>query len=127
MLVLSLARGKRVAAPAPTWACGQLVEAPLRWTSAGFTKTLRLILEAVLRPQRTITFRRVGGIIVSASYRGSIPHLFDTALTTPIARTLTGAAIVSRRVQSGSLRSYVATLIALVALALVLARSGALS
>ena len=127
VLVLSLARGRHVAAPAPTWACGQLVEAPLRWSSAGFTKTLRLILEAVLRPQRTITVRRVGGIVVSASYRGAVPHLFDTALATPIAKTLSGAAIVSRRVQSGSLRGYVATLIALVALALVLARSGALS
>ena len=37
--------GSRVAAPAPTWACGQLVEPQLGWTSAGFTKPLRLVLE----------------------------------------------------------------------------------
>ena len=43
----------RAAAPRrrPAWACGQLVEPALAWTSAGFTKPLRLFLEAVLRPQ----------------------------------------------------------------------------
>ena len=51
---LSRLRGRRRAAPAPSWACGQLVEPALSWTSAGFTKPLRLVLEAVLRPQREI-------------------------------------------------------------------------
>jgi len=37
-----LLRGKRVAAPAPTWACGQLIQPQLLWTGAGFTKPLRL-------------------------------------------------------------------------------------
>ena len=32
---LALLRGRRAAAPAPTWACGQLVEPALGWTSAG--------------------------------------------------------------------------------------------
>ena len=123
---LLLARGKRVAAPAPTWACGQRVEPALRWTSAGFTKTLRLILEALLRPERAITVRRVGGIVISASYHGSVPHLFETALYRPVVKVSLTAAGIARRVQSGSLTGYVATLIALVALALVLARAGAL-
>lgn len=127
VLVLRLARGSRLAAPAPTWACGQLVEAPLRWTSAGFTKTLRLILEAVLRPTRQIVVRRERGVIVAASYSGGVPHVFDTMLAEPIRKTLAGAELIAQRVQSGSLRGYVGTLIALVALALILARSGALS
>ena len=57
---LVLVRGRRSAAPAPTWASGQLVESRLNWTSAGFTKPLRLVLEAVLRPQREITVRTRG-------------------------------------------------------------------
>src|SRR5205814_41243 len=44
---LLLLRGGRRALPAPTWACGQLVEPGLEWTSAGFTKPLRLVLEVV--------------------------------------------------------------------------------
>ena len=51
---LVLLRGRRGAAPAPTWACGQLVEPQLDWTSAGFTKPVRLVLESVLRPEREI-------------------------------------------------------------------------
>ena len=58
--VLFAVRGRRVAAPAPTWVCGQLVEPQLAWTSAGFTKPLRLVLEIVLRPQREIAVRDAG-------------------------------------------------------------------
>ena len=57
-----LLRGRRVAAPSPTWACGQLATPELLWTSAGFTKPLRLVLEVVLRPQRQITSRSEGGV-----------------------------------------------------------------
>ena len=60
---LALLRGRRSAAPAPSWACGQLVEPELRWTSAGFTKPLRLVLESILRPEREITVRSEGGVI----------------------------------------------------------------
>jgi len=81
----------------------------------------------VLRPTREIVVRNEGGVIVSASYRGGVPHLFDTMLARPIQKALAGAELMAQRVQSGSLRSYVATLIALVGLALILARSGALS
>ena len=42
--------GADAAAPAPTWACGQRLEPALRWTSAGFTKPLRLVLELRAAP-----------------------------------------------------------------------------
>ena len=51
------ARATRRAAPSPAWACGQRVVPALAWTSAGFTKPLRLMLEAVLRPRRELTVR----------------------------------------------------------------------
>ena len=65
--LLWLARGSRRAAPSPTWASGQPIEPPLLWTSAGFSKPLRLVLEAVLRPEREIETtttrrRRAGGV-----------------------------------------------------------------
>src|SRR5207248_2786896 len=70
---LLLMRGRRVAAPSPTWACGQLVETPLNWTSAGFTKPLRLVLEVVLRPRREITTRAEGGVVQEVTYQGHVP------------------------------------------------------
>ena len=39
------------------------MEPQLRWTSAGFTKPLRLVLEVVLRPEREISVRTDGGVV----------------------------------------------------------------
>src|SRR5207302_304093 len=73
----------RAAAPAPPWACGQLVEPQLYWTSAGFTKPLRLVLEAILRPQREIEVRVAGGLVQEVSYSGRVPQLLDERLYRP--------------------------------------------
>ena len=117
-------RGRRVAAPAPTWVSGQLVEPVLGWTSAGFTKPLRLVLEAVLRPQREITSRVDAGVLQEVSYRGHVPHLIEERLYVPAARLSLAAAAWARRLQSGSLGTYVAYLIALVLVLLAAARIG---
>ena len=121
---LMLLRGKRSAAPAPTWACGQRLEPELRWTSAGFTKPLRLVLEAVLRPQREIARRSEGGVLQEVSYSGHVPHLIDHHLYAPLARLSLTAAAYVRRLQSGSLGTYVAYLAGLVLVLLALIRAG---
>ena len=120
--ILWLARGSRRAAPSPTWACGQPVEPPLLPTSAGFTKPLRLVLEAVLRPQREIETTASGGVVQEVSYAGRVPHLIDVHLYRPVTVGALLAASWARRLQSGSLGTYVAYLIGLV-LALLLAIS----
>jgi hydrogenase-4 component B len=122
--VLALVRGARTAVPAPTWASGQRVEPALSWTSAGFTKPLRLVLEAVLRPQREIATRTERGVVQEVSYSGSVPHLIDEHLYAPAARAALGAAAHARRLQTGSLGTYVAYLIALVVVLLAAARLG---
>lgn len=122
--VLALARGRRVAAPAPTWACGQLVEPPLRWTSAGFTKPLRLVLEAVLRPQREITLRTEGGVVQEVGYEGHVPHLIEERLYRPATGLALVGAARARRLQSGRLGTYVAYLLGLVVVLLAAAKLG---
>ena len=119
-------RGSRRTAPVPVWACGQRVEPALSWTSAGFTKPLRLVLEGVLRPRREIATVREHGLVRSVRYRGEIPHLFDTMLYEPAQRGALGAARIARRLQSGSVRAYAAYLLVLLLALLVLARTGAL-
>ena len=121
---LALARGRRVAAPAPTWACGQPVGPELRWTGAGFTKPLRLVLESVLRPEREITVRSDGGVVQEVAYEGRVPHLFEERLYRPVtALALVGAAR-ARRLQSGRLGTYAAYLIGLVIVLLAAAKLG---
>ena len=104
----SLLRGRRVAAPAPTWACGQLVEPRLGWTSAGFTKPVRLVLESVLRPEREITVDIRGGVLQSVSYSGRVPLLVDERVYRPVVRGALFAAAQARRLQTGRLGTYVA-------------------
>jgi hydrogenase-4 component B len=119
-----LARGHRVAAPAPTWASGQLVEAELRWTSAGFTKPLRLVLETVLRPQREIVVRTEGGVVQEVSYSGRVPQLLEERVYRPAVHLALVGAAHARRLQTGRLGTYVAYLIALVLVLLVAAKAG---
>jgi len=122
--VLLALRGRRAAAPAPTWACGQPVTPVLNWTSAGFTKPVRLVLEVVLRPRREITVRTEGGVVQEVSYRGSVPHLIEERLYRPVARRALALAAQARRLQSGSLGMYVGYLIGLVVVLLGAARIG---
>ena len=121
---LVLLRGKRSAATAPSWACGQRLESALLWTSAGFTKPLRLVLEAVLRPHREIAVRSEGGVLQEVSYSGHVPHLIEDRVYAPLERVSLGAAAHARRLQSGSLGTYVSYLAGLVLVLLAAARLG---
>jgi hydrogenase-4 component B len=119
-------RGARRSAPVPAWACGQPIEPRLAWSSAGFTKPLRLVLEGVMRPRREIATAREHGLVRSVRYSGEVPHLFDTALYGPLRRGALRGARVARRIQSGSVRAYAAYLLALMLALLVLVRMGAI-
>ncbi len=118
------ARGNHRAASAPAWACGQPPEPEQRWGSAGFTKPPRLVLEAVLRPDRDLTVTRRDGLIESVSYSDEIPHLFDTVVYAPVQRGSLRLATLARRLQSGSVRTYAAYLLGLLLSALLLLRMG---
>ncbi len=119
-------RGRRAAAPAPAWACGQPVVPVLGWTGAGFTKPLRLVLDAVLRPRRQISVQEHGGVITEIAYRGQVPNLIDERVYRPVARRSLALAAHARRLQTGSLAAYVCYLIALVLAVLVAGRIGLL-
>jgi NADH:ubiquinone oxidoreductase subunit 5 (subunit L)/multisubunit Na+/H+ antiporter MnhA subunit len=124
--ILWIVRGNRRAAVSPTWASGQLIEPPLLWTSAGFSKPFRLVLEAVLRPQREIETTTSGGIVQEVSYSGRVPHLIDTHLYRPVTDGALLAASWARRLQSGRLGAYVVYLIGLVVALLFAVRIGAI-
>jgi len=121
---LALLRGRVAAAAAPTWACGQPLEPALSWTSAGFTKPIRLVLESILRPEREITTRSDGGVHQEVAYAGRVPHLIDERLYRPAARISLLTAAHARKLQSGSLGTYIGYLIGLVVALLLAVRTG---
>lgn len=122
--VLALLRGRRRAAAAPTWACGQELAPSLLWTSAGFTKPLRMVLEVVLRPTRHVAVRTEGGVVQGVRHRSRVPELAEEYLYRPVVRWALACARVARRMQSGHLGAYVAYLIGLVLVLLLSVRIG---
>jgi hydrogenase-4 component B len=124
--LLAILRGSRAAAPAPTWACGQLLGPELAWTSAGFSKPLRLVLEPLLRPERRIVVHVSGGVVQELSYTGRVPHLVEERIYGPAARIALAGAARARKLQSGRLSTYVAYLILTVVVLLAAARLGAI-
>jgi hydrogenase-4 component B len=110
--------------PAPMWLCGQVPHARLAWTSAGFTKPLRLVLTVALRPRRTVSLERKHVLVRSAEHSSEIPHLFDEALFRPALRSVLAANRVVRRMQSGSLRAYLAYLLVTLTVVLAIVRLG---
>jgi hydrogenase-4 component B len=123
--LVRLARGAR-SAPDPAWTCGQLPGPELQWSSAGFTKPLRLALEALLRPRREVSISTAGGVTQAVAYDAHVPHLFDTLLYGPVTRSALRGARVARQLQSGSLRAYLGYLLLVLVVLLALARVGLL-
>ena len=82
------------------------------------------MLEVVLRPEREIAVRSEGGVVQEVSYSGHVPHLIDERVYRPVTSASLFAARHARRLQSGSLGTYVAYLVALVLVLLLAARVG---
>ena len=118
-------RGRRRAAPTPTWVCGQPVVGALNWSSPAFTKPLRLVLDVVLRPHREIVVARGGGMVQSVTYEGHVPSLLDSSVYEPTVRAGLRAASFARRLQSGNVRTYAGYLLGLVIGLLILRYTGA--
>jgi hydrogenase-4 component B len=126
VLLLALRQRSPTASAAPTWVCGQTVEPRLLWTSNAFTKPLRLLWEAVLRPRREVTVLTDREVVQAVTYHAVVPHLFDTKLYRPTLRLALGFAAYARRLQSGHLRTYAVYLGGALAVLLLLARVGIL-
>ena len=120
-------RGTRQAAPAPMWACGQAVTPALRWTSAGFTKPLRLVLEAVLHPTRELEVVVEHGLVQRIAYSNEVDPLADRLLYEPATRAGLRGAALARRLQTGNVRTYAFYLLMLVIGLLALVRTGVLA
>jgi hydrogenase-4 component B len=127
--LLARVRGHRQPQPAvaPSWACGQPVVVQLGWSSAAFTKPLRLVLEALMRPRRELEVVRTGVITQAVAYSSHTPSLVDTLLVEPTVRVALRGAAVVRRLQTGNVRTYAGYLTGLVVVVLVLLGTGALS
>ncbi len=123
---LAAVRGRRAPRPTAVWNCGQDGDPALEWTSAAFTKPANLAFQTLLRPEREVAVTSREGVVHGVRHRGGVPHLFDSGVYAPVLRGAMAGAAVARRLQSGNLRQYVASLVALVLVLLALVRLGVL-
>jgi hypothetical protein len=79
----------------------------------------------VLRPVREISSKTEGGVLQEVAYSGNVPHLIEDRLYRPAERVAFRAALHARRLQTGSVGTYVVYLIGLVLVLLVAVRLGA--
>lgn len=107
-----------------TWACGLRLHAVNEYTSVAFAKPIRLMFRDIVRPVREVgVVHRAGTrFVASVSYRAHIAPVFERYVYSAITTRLVALAHVVRRLQSGSLQTYLAYLFAAVVIALVLAR-----
>jgi hydrogenase-4 component B len=119
-LAIAARRGVRIV---PTWTCGSPVTAASQYTAMAFSKPLRRIFAFVLRPEHARTIEENGSRWFPRQilYRTTSRYLVDEAAHAFAAFTLR-ITRRSRRLQSGSLRLYVAYAIAAVIVVAVAAR-----
>jgi hydrogenase-4 component B len=122
-LVLRSARGPSAAA-APTWACGQVLDPALEWSAAGFTKPARMVAEAALAPVREVETIHDGPVVQRITYRSHVPGRIEDLAYRPVVSGALRAADLTRRLQTGRLRDYVAYIVAMVIALLLAVRSG---
>ena len=84
-------RGPRRAAPAPSWACGQLVQPELELDERRLHEAAAARARGRAAPAARDRSSVRGGVVQEVRYEGDVPHLFDTHLYRPDPRSACGA------------------------------------
>lgn len=108
----------------PVWVCGWDLEPAMQYGATSFAKPIRLFFRAIVRPERQVnrTFAQAPYFVTSLRYRASIAPVFERHLYGRVTRGLLWSANVIRTLQSGSLRLYLAYVLATLLILLAIAR-----
>ncbi len=125
--VLLLARilaGPGSSRVAPPWACGIQLEPSMQYTSTALAKPIRLIFRALVRPYRDVEreYSQEPFFVSSVRYEGGVMPVYEHYLYRPAVRALLATAHRIRRLQNGSLRTYLGYMFAALIVAILVAR-----
>lgn len=109
---------------APTWVCGIRLEPRMQYTATGFAKPIRLIFQAVIRPQRNVELEQpVSRFFVQAvRYEEGVQPIYERQLYQRAVGLLLYGSRRVRALQSGSTRAYLAYLFVTLLAVLILTR-----
>jgi hydrogenase-4 component B len=107
-----------------TWACGVELHVINQYTSVAFAKPIRLMFRDIVRPVREVgVVHRAGTrFVASVHYHATISPVFERYVYGAIMSRLVAGAHLVRRLQNGSLQTYLAYVFVALLVALVLAR-----
>ena len=113
-LLTQLLGGRRAARVVPTWACGYALTPRMQYGSTAFAKPIRLFFRAIVRPERAVEAEYHLAPYFPARLRthGALDPVFEQRLYGPVAAGLLRASELARALQSGSLRLYLAYILA---------------
>jgi hydrogenase-4 component B len=113
-LLTQLLGGRRAARVVPTWACGYALTPRMQYGSTAFAKPIRLFFRAIVRPERAVEAEYHLAPYFPARLRthGALTPVFEQRLYGPLATGLLRASALARALQSGSLRLYLAYILA---------------
>lgn len=123
-LVARLLTGEGRSRVSPTWVCGVDLEPRMQYSATAFAKPIRLIFAALIRPQRVIEFKRpVSDFFVSeVRYEEGVHPIYERHLYQRAVGLLTVASHRVSRLQSGSIRAYLAYVFVTLVVVLLIAR-----
>lgn len=120
--------GRAIGGPArtrvsPTWVCGVDLEPRMPYSATAFAKPLRLIFQHLLRPERSVTREEATApwFVRRITYDEWLRPIWEPAYR-GIVTSVIGIAYRVRRLQSGSIRAYLAYVFATLVVVLLLTR-----
>jgi len=107
-----------------TWACGVQLHVINQYTSVAFAKPIRLMFRDIVRPVREVGIVHRAGtrFVASVHYHAYIAPVFERYVYSALTSRLVAGAHLVRRLQNGSLQTYLAYVLGALLVGLVLAR-----
>ena len=104
-----------------TWNCGTYPTQRQQYSATGFSKPVRRAFDYLLKPKRQVTYMRKDHAYFGRqlSYKLEIPDMITEKLYLPFQKHFVGISAFLRRLQQGSVRLYVAYVMAAMVLVLV--------
>lgn len=123
-LVTRLVGGRGRTRIAPPWVCGIELQPRMQYSATGFAKPIRIIFQAVIRPQRSVVLDRPTSpyVVRAVRYEESVQPIYEQHLYQRGVALLLWTSHRIRLVQSGSLRAYLTYLFVTLVVVLVLSR-----
>lgn len=91
-----------------TWTCGIEPNARMEYSGQGYTKVILLMFKGLLQPVRTLEVDRSAHPLFPGRvhYQSEVAAVFEQRLYRPVTRSVMAAASQLRRLQTGSLQTY---------------------